>query len=128
MGTYNQLMRKSIKLNDTWMDSFCHKCGMAIMQGDPWREVEIGWSEVLQIAYDLWGAPIGFFCCDFLVVLEFEQVKLVFCAQGPRRGEVEISVPVDDEQADEQLRTLLERIRAIVEDHNNTLEGESYER
>lgn len=105
---------KSVALNVTWPNSACVECGEVILL-NAWRHVEVGWSEVLQIAIELWGAPTGFFCRDFLICMEFGQVKLVFCGQGPRRGEVEISVPVGDEQADELLRTFMERIRGIVE-------------
>lgn len=107
-------VHKSIYLRDSWPNTRCHSCGEAV-DLDAWRNVKIGWSDVLVIAIDLLGPPTGFFNQDFLIVLEFGAVKLTFCGQGPRRGEIGVSVPVDDDRADVLLKTFLDRIREIIE-------------
>lgn len=105
---------KSIRLRDSWPNTFCRSCGEPI-DLEPWRDVRIGWSEVLNIAIDLLGQPTGFWNRDFLITLEFGDVVLAFCGQGPRRGEIEVSVPVDSNEADELLKAFLDRIREVVE-------------
>lgn len=110
---------KSITLNDSWPNTSCPSCGEPI-DLDPWKDVKIGWSEALNIALDLFGKPTGFFNQDFLIVFEFKEVKLVFCGQGPRRGEIQVNVPVGDDQADEMVKAFLDQVREVVEDAPNS--------
>lgn len=109
---------KSITLNDSWPNTFCQSCREPI-DLDPWKDVKIGWSEALNIALDLFGKPTGFFNQDFLIVFQFGEVKLVFCSQGPRRGEIQVNVPVGDDQADKLIKAFLDRVREVVEGGNN---------
>jgi len=106
---------KSVKLSNAWPNTFCSKCMEPVADEPVWRSEPIMWTEVLEIAIGLCGLPTGFYNRDFLIVVEFESVKLIFCGQGPRRGEVEISVPVEIKHGDVLLRKFLGRIRERVE-------------
>lgn len=106
----------SISLRNAWWNVCCPECGEP-MADNPYRNVKITWSEILSIAIGLWGPPDGFFVRDFLVSMEFlkGRVLLAFCSQGPRRGEVEISVPTGDEEASELKKAFMDEVRAVIE-------------
>lgn len=111
---------RSITLNDAWPDTFCRECKASVEADPGWKTVRIGWSDVLEIALGLYGPPTGFSTRDFLVVFEFGEVRLVFCGQGPRRGEVQLSVPAESEGADQQLKAFLDEVQEIIEFDNST--------
>ena len=112
---HQQPYHRSITLNDAWPDTFCRECKASVEADPGWRQTRIGWSEVLQIAESLYGQPTGFYTRDFLIIFEFGEARLVFCGQGPRRGEVQLSVPADPESDDQLLRAFLGEIRLVIE-------------
>ena len=117
---------ESISLTNAWWNICCSACGKPIIADGSWRNVKITWSEVLGIAIDLWGKPDGFFVRDFLISMEFlgGAVVLTFCSQGSRRGEVQISVPAEDEEASGLLKAFLDEMRVRIEAKPTPLELE----
>lgn len=106
-------LHNSISIRDAWWNVCCRQCGTPVAE-NTYRDVKITWSEVLSIAIDLWGNPHSFFVRDFLISFSFaNDLTLVFCTQGPRRGEIDILVPAPDN--DGVLKVIMSRIRAVTE-------------
>jgi hypothetical protein len=105
----------TISLKDAWWNICCKSCG-APLADNPYRHINITWSEILAIAIQLWGSPTAFFVRDFLIAMEFNNgALLIFCSQGPRRGEVDISVPTGNENASEILKAFMDQVRLRIE-------------
>lgn len=119
----------SISLRDAWWDTCCSKCGESIPD-NPHRDVKITWSKIAKIAFMLWGPPDAFFVKDFLITMGFlkSRVLLVFCSKGPRRGEVDLCVPIEEES--ELKKAFMQEIVKAIEaqpDQEDYLDDEVWE-
>lgn len=81
------------------------------------REVPgLEWADVLQVLIQVLDSPVRFYVRDFLVTMIFSvssvELTAVFCSQGPRRGEVVLSVPATTVGAADLMQALGDRIEA----------------
>jgi hypothetical protein len=95
-------MRTSFSL-DASPTCLCDECGRRVETG--WRDVKVTWDVIVRAAIRPMGIPFSFGTRDFLIEMSFwdGRVRLVFCGQGPRRGEVQLIAGLEDVPAQQQI-------------------------
>jgi len=109
------LVRNAIVL-DASPTFHCDSCQAEIQDG--YRSRSLTWDAVTRAAFIQFGPPTAFGSVDFLVIMGFAdgKVRLVFCCQGPRRGEIQVQYDHDNPEIAQAVVAFLKRVREQVED------------